>query len=1438
MRRFTFLSLFFLFSLASLCAQATSDWNDQLEQALQLQQTIIPQEKIYLHTDRTLYLPGDNVWLVAYLTASDNGYKSAKSQLVHVDLVSPGGNTIQTRTISQQQDAFKGDFNLPPTLPGGTYKLRAYTNYQGNFQDKYLFEKDIQVQRSVAPKLLLKLETEREAYGPGDTVTAFFSGRDLQNNDLKKVSLSCELRAGTYKNNFTATTNELGTASLSVVLPDDLATTDVQLSVRLTQAGQSEQISRPVPVVLDNISMKFLPEGGDWVAGFACRMAFVAKNEFDEPVDVEGTVYDANNQVVTSFQSLHDGLGSIVLPADVKAPLRARLHKPIAGKRVYPLPDPIMGNWQLAVDYTDGDVLVLKAAAQRAEELQLAIRTAGQLQDCQVWQLTNGQQELGIDVSGLPMGMAQITVFDQQLRPVWERLVFLHPNQQLRVEMTTDKKQYEFRDQVKLDLQVTDEQGKGVSGQFSLAVIDDQLHSFADDKQANILAQLLLTSELHGKIHEPNFYFDPTEEDRLAALDLLLLTHGWRRFHWRQLLQQRAEDWQAMVKYPVEVLSLSAYARLDGQYLRNAKIRVSNEETLVLATDNYGRFFVENPPLGDDNKPFTIRYQGAQTEVELDQVMAVPVATLFKPDGVVSTDQEKTMVFLEIDPMEEVLEEEPVMAGVRENAEFFDDFEKEETLTLDEVVVTGLGISRKDMNSGSIQIRSMNRPANANSDFDLAIEMDMDDFGPVLEIVNANQSNYINYARVFAFPDYSQQAHRQSTEVDKRQTIYWSPDIRTDQNGKASVSFFTTDDMTTFRATLEGIGNNDRLAHSETTFSAAPPLAVQFKMPAFALTGDVLQVPIVITNNTNRKISSPLTAELLGDGLAWLEELPTELTIAANSFEQLTAKVRVSGRKGQSGIRLSAGAQRWAVQQEEQLQIHQVGFPHEASTSGQQQRANYDITINDPIDNTMNASLRLFPDLTGQLLSGLEAMLGQPGGCFEQTSSTNYPNIMVLQYLKERQELDAETRERSFNYLQTGYDRLAGYEVPTGGFSLWGQAPAEPVLSAFGLLQFNDLMKVWPKVDPELVPRTYNWLIEAYSREQSRSEVDRAYMLYALAEVGDYQDEQALAALNHQAEASQTPYLLAIAARLNKRYGHPARAASQVAQLLQRFEQDQFQDAMISPYFSHGIGSGLRTELTAWTILAALEAGVNKVELTPLMDFLMMQRQGVGRFGATQPTVMALQAITAYEKADQRPKSSGQLVVSINQETIDTLAYSPESNGVLALHNLGKHLKAGNNHISVRFVGTQHPLPYSLQVEWQSLLPPEQTTSPLKLRTALSRNEVQRNDNIRYSVELSNQRQEAGYAPMLILSTPAGLQWQTWQLKEMKDRGEIDYYEMQDPYLVIYFAEIGAQATKKLQFDLTALIPGTYQAPAASAYLYYEDAARTWIPGEKIVIRD
>ena len=255
----------------------------------------------------------------------------------------------------------------------------------------------------------------------------------------------------------------------------------------------------------------------------------------------------------------------------------------------------------------------------------------------------------------------------------------------------------------------------------------------------------------------------------------------------------------------------------------------------------------------------------------------------------------------------------------------------------------------------------------------------------------------------------------------------------------------------------------------------------------------------------------------------------------------------------------------------------------------------------------------------------------------------------------------------------------------------------------------------------------------------------------------------------------------------------------------------------------------------AWTVLAALEYDNHSYDLKPVMDNLISKRQG-GRFGPTQPTVMALKAITAYEQAAARPDQNGMLLVSINQGQTDTLKYGPDHQGGLILEGLEKHLQAGNNFIDIRYSGTEHPLPYNLDIYWQTDELPTLEKGNVALQTKLNQTEIQLSDQVRYEVSLENLKGKAGYAPMIQLAVPAGLQWQLWQLKEMTEQGKIDYYEMHGPYLVLYFGEIAARETLKLDFDLIAVAPGRYQAPAASAYLYYQDHSKSWVPGIDINI--
>src|SRR5262249_789923 len=119
--------------------------------------------------------------------------------------------------------------------------------------------------------------------------------------------------------------------------------------------------------------------------------------------------------------------------------------------------------------------------------------------------------------------------------------------------------------------------------------------------------------------------------------------------------------------------------------------------------------------------------------------------------------------------------------------------------------------------------------------------------------------------------------------------------------------------------------------------------------------------------------------------------------------------------------------------------------------------------------------VRLYPGPLSQVIEGMDAILRMPGGCFEQTSSGTYPNVLALDYMKRIKKLTPEVHAKAEGYMAKGYERLLAFEVPGGGFSWFGQAPANKILTSYGLMEFSDMAKVHD-VDPKLIQRTQQWL--------------------------------------------------------------------------------------------------------------------------------------------------------------------------------------------------------------------------------------------------------------------------------------------------------------------------------------------------------------------------
>ena len=94
-----------------------------------------------------------------------------------------------------------------------------------------------------------------------------------------------------------------------------------------------------------------------------------------------------------------------------------------------------------------------------------------------------------------------------------------------------DPKKFKDRSEITVDVHVTDTDGRPVSAELSMAATDTK-QGLKNPDDANIITHLLLQSDLKGHITEPGLLFRNQKKATLHALDLVMLTHGWRKIPW------------------------------------------------------------------------------------------------------------------------------------------------------------------------------------------------------------------------------------------------------------------------------------------------------------------------------------------------------------------------------------------------------------------------------------------------------------------------------------------------------------------------------------------------------------------------------------------------------------------------------------------------------------------------------------------------------------------------------------------------------------------------------------------------------------------------------------------------------------------------------------------------------------------------------------------
>ncbi len=557
----------------------------------------IPEDRVYLQFDKTIYQPGETVWFSAYVNDAKNMRPSKQSQILYVELVDPRGSVVKKLNLIVNSGKCTGEFDITEEINGGLYKVKAYTNWQRNEGKDHLFTKDLTVQKVILPDLKMKMDFIRKSYGPGDVVKANLILNTNANQALKnhRVKYIANIKGKSFVQK-EAYTDESGKLIIKFDLPKNLDTSDGLLNVMVNFEGKNESISKSIPILLNNIDLNFFPEGGDLVVNHPTKIAFRALNEFKKPADIEGCVVDEGGNIITNFTSYHNGMGAFDFTPKFNKNYTVKIIKPYGIETTYQLPKALPKGYTFNINSTDKKVIKLHINSSKNEVLTIIGQVRGKIYFNHSLKAKIGQNNVNVLTKDFPMGVAQFTLFDSREIERAERLVFVNKDQQLNISVKTDKDQYLPREKVKMTINVTDEEGMPMPAHLSLAVTDDQLLTFADDKSANILSKMMLEYDIKEKVEEPSFYFDPKESKADLALNYLMMTAGWRRFTWKEIQDNQLPN----ISYQAEKTEVHGTIRDDYTMkpIPNAKIQLMNSNQSIVA-DKHGKFSIPNLELYD-----------------------------------------------------------------------------------------------------------------------------------------------------------------------------------------------------------------------------------------------------------------------------------------------------------------------------------------------------------------------------------------------------------------------------------------------------------------------------------------------------------------------------------------------------------------------------------------------------------------------------------------------------------------------------------------------------------------------------------------------------------------------------------------------------------------------------------------------------------------------
>lgn len=615
--------------------------------------------------------------------------------------------------------------------------------------------------------------------------------------------------------------------------------------------------------------IRLFPEGGNLVSGIQSKVAFRIIDQFGRGANSEGKIVDQSGNAVTSFRPAQFGIGSFTL-----TPVAGNTYTAVVtiGNQTIKqaLPQVYGQGYVMHLDDAGNQVNISVNSTSSFSPVFMLVNTGRDIKKAEVKTLQNGKTTFAIDKAQLGDGITHFTIFNDQQKPVCERLYFKRPAGKLAINVQADQQAYTTRKKGAITISAGDESGAPQMADMSVAVY--RLDSLQGLPQQDIMTYLLLNADLKGTIESPAYYFTNTGAAVDEALDNLMLTHGWSRYKWDDILQnkttldyvpefeghivtgritdkrtgQPAPGVIAYLSVPGKSFKLAAAKSNSNGVLRfNMKDFVGGNEVILQTdqvTDSSYRIDISNPfsekagTASDGSFAISGKMQNLLVQHSINtQVQNAYLA-------------EKTQQFFtDIDTMP--------FYGQANKAYMLDDYVRFNTM--EEVLREYVAEVAPRRQRGSWLVKVVDDPRSAYFEDNALVMVDgvpffnMDTvlaFNPLkmrrLEVVTHKYlygpltlSGIVSYTtykgdldgvqldpaslvleydglqlqREFYTPKYDNPTAISSRLPDFRDVLYWSPVIKTGATGKTQASFYTSDLPGTYAIIVQGLTANGKM---------------------------------------------------------------------------------------------------------------------------------------------------------------------------------------------------------------------------------------------------------------------------------------------------------------------------------------------------------------------------------------------------------------------------------------------------------------------------------------------------------------------------------------------------------------------------------------------------------------------------------------------------